>query len=81
LSVAGYSTSIAGLGNSSIRDTAAMSAGNATAAIQNEFPRAKKLEPVSNFGSQLHGVHPGIRNMSMLAARVDLTRSLQPQQS
>jgi hypothetical protein len=48
LSVAGYSTSIAGLGNSSIRDTAAMSAGNATAAIQNEFQRAKKLEPVSN---------------------------------
>jgi hypothetical protein len=31
------STSIAGLGNLSIRDTATMSVGNAAAAIQNEF--------------------------------------------
>ena len=48
LSIAGYSTSIAGVGNLSIRHTAAMCAGNAAAAIQNEFQRAKKLEPASN---------------------------------
>jgi hypothetical protein len=41
LSVVGYSSSIAGLGNLSIRDTATTSAGNATAAIQNEFQGTK----------------------------------------
>jgi hypothetical protein len=41
LPVAGYATSIAGLGNLSIRDTATMSLENATAATQNEFQRAK----------------------------------------
>jgi len=40
LLVAGYSTSIAGFGNLSIRDTATMSIGKAKAAIQNEFQRA-----------------------------------------
>jgi hypothetical protein len=49
LLVAGYSTSIAGFGNLSIRDTATMSIGKAKAAIQNEFQRAKDWNPSEIF--------------------------------